>query len=165
MLAAIGEATDDVGFDRAVLGERQRSLGRCVGRAALPARRRASGVIDTHAHLQGLDGGPGAAIEEAAEAGVERIVCVGDSPELAEEAIGLARAHPGVFATVGLHPHRADSGTTRCARGSMRCWATRRPSRWGSAVSTTTATVPPAALRRRRSRARSSSRSSTASRS
>ena len=108
MLAAIGEATDDVGFDRAVLGERQRSLGRCVGRAALPARRRASGVIDTHAHLQGLDGGPGAAIEEAAEAGVERIVCVGDSPELAEEAIGLARTHPGVFATVGLHPHRAD---------------------------------------------------------
>ena len=66
------------------------------------------GVIDTHAHLQGLEGGPGAAIEEAAAAGVERIVCVGDSPELAEEAIGLARAHPGVFATVGLHPHRAE---------------------------------------------------------
>jgi TatD DNase family protein len=65
-------------------------------------------VIDTHAHLQGLDGGPGAAIEEAAAAGVERIVCVGDSPELAEEAIGLARAHTGVFATVGLHPHRAE---------------------------------------------------------
>jgi TatD DNase family protein len=65
-------------------------------------------VIDTHAHLQGLEGGPGAAIEEAAAAGVERIVCVGDSPELAEEAIGLARAHAGVFATVGLHPHRAE---------------------------------------------------------
>jgi TatD DNase family protein len=65
-------------------------------------------VIDTHAHLQGLEGGPGAAIEEAAAAGVGRIVCVGDSAELAEEAIGLARAHDGVFATVGLHPHRAD---------------------------------------------------------
>jgi TatD DNase family protein len=65
-------------------------------------------VIDTHAHLQGLEGGPGAAIEDAAAAGVERIVCVGDSPELAEEAIGLARAHGGVFATVGLHPHRAE---------------------------------------------------------
>jgi TatD DNase family protein len=65
-------------------------------------------VIDTHAHLQGLDGGPGAAIEEAAAAGVKRIVCLGDSPELAEEAIDLARAHAGVFATVGLHPHRAE---------------------------------------------------------
>ncbi len=65
-------------------------------------------MIDTHAHLQGLDGGPAAAIAEAAAAGVERIVCVGDSPELAEEAIGLARAHAGVFATVGLHPHRAE---------------------------------------------------------
>jgi TatD DNase family protein len=66
-------------------------------------------VIDTHAHLQGLEGGPEAAIEDAAAAGVERIVCVGDSPELAEEAIALARAHTGVFATVGLHPHRAES--------------------------------------------------------
>ena len=65
-------------------------------------------MIDTHAHLQGLEGGPEAAIEEAAAAGVERIVCVGDSPELAEEAIALARAHGGVFATVGLHPHRAE---------------------------------------------------------
>jgi TatD DNase family protein len=65
-------------------------------------------VIDTHAHLQGLDGGPAAAIEDAAAAGVERIICVGDSPELAEEAIALSRAHPGVFATVGLHPHRAE---------------------------------------------------------
>jgi TatD DNase family protein len=65
-------------------------------------------VIDTHAHLQGLDGGAVAAIAEAVAAGVERIVCVGDSPELAEEAIGLARAHPGVAATAGLHPHRAE---------------------------------------------------------
>src|SRR4029077_1959451 len=86
----------------------QRPLRRRLGRAALPARRHASRVIDTHAHLQGLEGGPEAAIEEAAAAGVGRIVCVGDSSELAEEAIGLARAHEGVFATVGLHPHRAD---------------------------------------------------------
>jgi TatD DNase family protein len=65
-------------------------------------------VIDTHAHLQGLEGGPAAAIEDAAAAGVDRIVCVGDSPELAEQAISLSRAHAGVFATVGLHPHRAE---------------------------------------------------------
>ncbi len=66
-------------------------------------------MIDTHAHLQGLEGGAAAAIEEASAAGVERIVCVGDSPALAEEAIALARSHPGVFATAGLHPHRAEA--------------------------------------------------------
>ena len=66
-------------------------------------------MIDTHAHLQGLEGGAKAAIAEAATAGVERIVCIGDSPELAEEAIDLARAHPGVVATAGLHPHRAEA--------------------------------------------------------
>jgi TatD DNase family protein len=65
-------------------------------------------VIDAHAHLQGLEGGAEVAIAEAAAAGVGRIVCVGDSPELAEQALGLARAHAGVFATVGLHPHRAE---------------------------------------------------------
>jgi TatD DNase family protein len=65
-------------------------------------------LIDTHAHLQGLEGGAHAAIEEALAAGVGRIVCIGDSPELAEEAIGLARSHAGVFATAGLHPHRAE---------------------------------------------------------
>ena len=107
MLAAVGEAADDVGFDRALLGSGSGGAVR-RGRAAVPAHRRASGVIDTHAHLQGLEGGAGAAIEEAAAAGVERIVCIGDSPELAEEAIALSRAHPGVFATAGLHPHRAE---------------------------------------------------------
>ena len=66
-------------------------------------------MIDTHAHLQGLEGGAEAAIAEARAAGVGQIVCIGDSPELAREAIGLARAHPGVFATAGLHPHRAEA--------------------------------------------------------
>ena len=65
-------------------------------------------MIDSHAHLQGLEGGADAAIAEAAAAGGGRIVCIGDSPELAEEAIVLARRHPGVAATVGLHPHRAE---------------------------------------------------------
>ena len=66
-------------------------------------------MIDTHAHLQGLEGGAEAAIAEARRAGVGQIVCIGDSPELAQEAIALARAHPGVFATAGLHPHRAEA--------------------------------------------------------
>ena len=81
-----------------------------VGGAALPARRVAArrGVIDTHAHLQGLPEGPDAAIDAAAEAGVDRIVCVGDSPELAREALELCDRHPRLRTTAGLHPHRAE---------------------------------------------------------
>jgi TatD DNase family protein len=65
-------------------------------------------VIDTHAHLQGLPEGADAAIEAAAVAGVDRIVCVGDSPGLAREALELCDRHPGLRTTVGLHPHRAE---------------------------------------------------------
>jgi TatD DNase family protein len=68
-------------------------------------------VIDTHAHLQGLPEGPDVAIEAAAEAGVEQIVCVGDSPELAREALELCDRHPRLRTTAGLHPHRAEQWT------------------------------------------------------
>jgi TatD DNase family protein len=64
-------------------------------------------MIDAHAHLQGLEGGPDAAVERAAAAGVERIVCIGTSPSDARAAIDLAERHAGVFATAGLHPHDA----------------------------------------------------------
>ena len=65
-------------------------------------------MIDTHAHLQGLPEGADTAIVAAAAAGVDRIVCVGDSPELAREALELCDRHPGLRTTVGLHPHRAE---------------------------------------------------------
>jgi TatD DNase family protein len=65
-------------------------------------------VIDTHAHLQGLPEGPDAAIEAADAAGVDRIICVGDSPALAREALELCDRHTGLRTTVGLHPHRAE---------------------------------------------------------
>jgi TatD DNase family protein len=64
-------------------------------------------VIDTHAHLLGVDGGPDEAVRVAAEAGVERIVCIGQAPDEAREAVALAERHPGVTATAGLHPHLA----------------------------------------------------------
>jgi TatD DNase family protein len=64
-------------------------------------------VIDTHAHLQGLEGGADAAIERATAAGLRRIVCVGDDPDKAREAIALAERHANVWATAGLHPHQA----------------------------------------------------------
>jgi TatD DNase family protein len=64
-------------------------------------------VIDTHAHLQSVAGGAEAAVERAAGAGVERIVCIGQSPAEARDAVAVARRHEGVRATAGLHPHFA----------------------------------------------------------
>jgi TatD DNase family protein len=65
-------------------------------------------MIDTHAHL---------APEEAEEvlararaAGVERVVTVATTIPGAGEAIGIAAAHDGVYASLGVHPHEAGGG-------------------------------------------------------
>jgi TatD DNase family protein len=59
-------------------------------------------VIDTHAHLESVEGGPAAAVAEAAEAGVDRILTIGR-----EQAVELAAEHDGVWAVIGWHPHEA----------------------------------------------------------
>jgi TatD DNase family protein len=49
-----------------------------------------------------------AAVAEARQAGVERMVTVGTDPARSAQAVAAARRHPGaVWATVGLHPHEA----------------------------------------------------------
>ena len=65
---------------------------------------------DSHCHLQ-YEGITDDALARAAEAGVARIICVGTDAAQSEQAIQVARAHPGtVWATVGLHPHDASQG-------------------------------------------------------
>jgi TatD DNase family protein len=65
---------------------------------------------DSHAHLQ-YDGVGMAAIERARAAGVTRMVCIGTDAAYSAAAIQLAReGGPGLWATVGLHPHDASNG-------------------------------------------------------
>ena len=115
MLAAVGEAGDDVGFERARARQRQRPDGRPSGGSLFPRIDAPAGVIDTHAHLQGLEGGADAAIAEAAAAGV-------DAHRLRRR---LARAGGG-----------GDRPRARASRASSRPSACTRtaPSAWSEAV-------------------------------
>ncbi|HEX3605947.1 MAG TPA: TatD family hydrolase [Candidatus Dormibacteraeota bacterium] len=64
-------------------------------------------LIDTHCHLVLLDerGMLEESLGAAAAAGVEQIVSVGLNVEDSDANRELAERHPGVFFTVGWHPH------------------------------------------------------------
>ncbi len=67
--------------------------------------------FDSHCHLQD-DPDPAQATSKARAAGVEGIVCVGTDATESLRAIELAgELGPGVWATVGVHPHEARHGT------------------------------------------------------
>ena len=64
-------------------------------------------LVDTHAHLtmaELADDIPGV-LARASSAGVEAIVCVGIDLKSSREACVMARRHPLVRATVGVHPN------------------------------------------------------------
>jgi len=65
--------------------------------------------VDSHCHLgyEGTDQDPDTQVAEARAAGVEALICVGTDLESSRRAVALARRHPTVRATVGLHPHEA----------------------------------------------------------
>ena len=64
---------------------------------------------DSHCHIPygsvGID-----AIDEAAAAGVGRIITVGTDAAQSAAALEVARGHANVWATIGLHPHDASQG-------------------------------------------------------
>jgi TatD DNase family protein len=78
-------------------------------------------LIDSHAHIQGKEyvGETEAVLERARQAGVEQIIVVGGAGDMSSNttAVALADSFPGVYATVGMHPHDAkDVGTEELAR-------------------------------------------------
>ena len=64
-------------------------------------------LIDSHAHLDMLEDLPGVLLR-AASAGVVQIVTIGVDLKSSRAAADIAAGMPGVFATVGLHPHDAE---------------------------------------------------------
>ncbi len=70
---------------------------------------------DSHCHLS-YDGVGPSAVDAARAAGVTRMITIGTSADDSLAAIEVARSHPGVWATVGLHPHDAVEGVEGVAR-------------------------------------------------
>jgi TatD DNase family protein len=73
--------------------------------------------VDSHCHVhdERIPDGTAGAVAAAHEAGVTTMITVGCDRVTSEAAIAAAAAHPGVFATVGLHPHEADAGVESIA--------------------------------------------------
>jgi len=70
-------------------------------------------LVDTHCHLDFPEFDPDRdqVIERARQAGVIYLVNIGSSLESSERSVALAAHYPCVYATVGIHPHDADSVT------------------------------------------------------
>jgi TatD DNase family protein len=68
-------------------------------------------LFDSHSHLHDkkFDEDRDAAIERAREAGVTRILTLGDTLGASRKAIALAEAVPEVLAAAGIHPGSANS--------------------------------------------------------
>jgi TatD DNase family protein len=64
-------------------------------------------VIDTHAHLDALDGDASEALVRARSAGVRQVIAVGSGLDSCRAALAYAEQEDGVFAALGLHPHQA----------------------------------------------------------
>jgi TatD DNase family protein len=64
-------------------------------------------VIDTHAHLDAGEGDVSKVLARAREGGVRRVVTVGTGIDSCRRALAIAESEPGVFAALGIDPHRA----------------------------------------------------------
>jgi TatD DNase family protein len=73
--------------------------------------------VDSHCHVhdERIPDGTAAAVATARHAGVATMITVGCDRATSEAAIATAAVHPGVFATVGLHPHEAAHGVESIA--------------------------------------------------
>ena len=66
-------------------------------------------LFDSHCHLDDKSYQPDreAVLSRAREAGVTGFMVVGINPQTARKAIRIAETQPGVYASVGIHPHDA----------------------------------------------------------
>ncbi len=70
-------------------------------------------LIDTHAHLDfpEYDSDRDTVIENARTQGIVTIINIGTGLQRSQQSVDLAARYEGVYATVGIHPHEADTFT------------------------------------------------------
>lgn len=78
-------------------------------------------MLDIHAHLfwDSYDADRDEVIRRAREVGVEKMICVGTSPQDNPQAIAVAEKYENIFASVGIHPHHFNeiaNGTEQTVR-------------------------------------------------
>lgn len=64
-------------------------------------------MTDSHAHLDACDEPAATLVERARAAGVTRVVTIGTGIDSCRAALEIADANEGVFAALGIDPHRA----------------------------------------------------------
>jgi TatD DNase family protein len=66
-------------------------------------------VTDSHAHLDAFEEPAAVIVSRAQEAGVVRVVTIGTGIDSSRAALAIAEEQDGVYAVVGIDPHRAAS--------------------------------------------------------
>ncbi len=68
-------------------------------------------LIDSHSHIYGerFDADREQVIERAVAAGVTQLLQVGCNLEESRQVVALAEGRPGIYASVGVHPHEAST--------------------------------------------------------
>lgn len=74
-------------------------------------------LIDTHTHLDRSRQLVDAQLAEAEACDVRLMVQSGTDLKSSRTAVSMAEVHPGVFATVGIHPHNAAATTSQDIAG------------------------------------------------
>ena len=64
-------------------------------------------MTDSHAHLDACGEDAPALVDRAREAGIKRIVTIGTGIDSCRAALRIAETHGGVFAALGIDPHKA----------------------------------------------------------
>ena len=92
---------------------------KALAEGSIPSR--PTSMIDSHCHLADakFDADLESVIGRAVSAGVERMICIGDTMEESEKCLHIAKKYEQIFCTIGVHPHHAAAWEGHKGQGPM----------------------------------------------
>jgi len=90
-------------------------------------------LFDSHCHLEdrAFDGDLPTVLKRSADAGVAAIMIVGTTLDRCNKAVALAESRPGLFASVGIHPHDAKDCSEETLKRLLELTASPKVRAWG----------------------------------